>query len=212
MNHQQRSPTLAGARRTPVQKRSRERVDRILAAASDLIGAKGSQPVTMSEIARDANMSMSALYQYFPDKNAIIHALAERYRALSRRFLEAALRDVRSMNDLKEALTKLLEQYYESFSNDPTMRDLWLGLQGSRELMLAEIAANRDLSELLAQKMRQFLSKNAAGSADATALLLWELGETTLRLALIVDAKQGRQLLDIYQQAIVDMLDRCIPA
>jgi AcrR family transcriptional regulator len=211
MDHQQRSPALAGARRTPVQKRSRERVDRILAAASNLIGAKGSQPVTMSEIARDANMSMSALYQYFPDKNAIIHALAERYRALSRRFLEAALRDVRSMGDLKEALTKLLEQYYESFSNDPAMRDLWLGLQGSRELMLAEIAANRDLSELLAQKMRQFLSRNAAGSADATALLLWELGETTLRLALTVDAKEGRRLIDIYQQAIVDMLDRLHP-
>lgn len=211
MDHQQRSPALAGARRTPVQKRSRERVDRILAAASDLIGAKGSQPVTMSEIARDADMSMSALYQYFPDKNAIIHALAERYRALSRRFLEAALRDVRSMDDLKEALTKLLEQYYESFSNDPAMRDLWLGLQGSRELMLAEIAANRDLSELLAQKMRQFLPRKATRSADSTALLLWELGETTLRLALTVDAKQGRQLLDIYQQAIVDMLDRLNP-
>lgn len=211
MNHQQRSPALAGARRTPVQKRSRERVDRILAAASDLIGAKGSQPVTMSEIARDADMSMSALYQYFPDKNAIIHALAERYRALGRRFLEAALRDVRSMDDLKEALTKLLEQYYESFSNDPAMRDLWLGLQGSRELMLAEIAANRDLSELLAQKMRQFLPGKATLSTDSTALLLWELGETTLRLALTVDAKQGRRLIEIYQQAIVDMLDRLNP-
>ena len=79
------------SRRQPSQQRSRERHDRILAAAKSLIAGKGSDRVKMSEVAALAQMSIGSLYQYFPDKGAIVRTLAERYSAESRACIEQAL-------------------------------------------------------------------------------------------------------------------------
>ena len=54
------SPTAAEAplRRRPSQTRSRERVERILAAATDLIAARGSEATRMAEVAEAAGISI----------------------------------------------------------------------------------------------------------------------------------------------------------
>ena len=64
-------------RRMPSQQRSRERVERMLNCAAGLIADQGSDAMKMSEVARLADISIGSLYQYFPDKSAIIRALAE---------------------------------------------------------------------------------------------------------------------------------------
>src|SRR5882757_8378135 len=71
--------------RTLAQQRSRDRLERILGVASELIAAKGSDAIKMGEVAEMAKISIGSLYQYFPDKSAIIRALAERINAASRR-------------------------------------------------------------------------------------------------------------------------------
>ncbi len=43
----------------------------------------------MSEVAEKAGISIGSLYQYFPDKSAIVRTLAERYNAYSRECIEA---------------------------------------------------------------------------------------------------------------------------
>jgi len=59
-------------RKEPVQARSRVRFERILEVAVELIVARGMDAVAMSEIAKAAEISIASLYQYFPDKTAII--------------------------------------------------------------------------------------------------------------------------------------------
>ena len=78
-------------RRQPNQRRSRERVERILDCATKLIGEVGSDAMRMSELARRAGMSIGALYQYFPDKAAILRTLAERYNAAGRQCIAEGL-------------------------------------------------------------------------------------------------------------------------
>jgi AcrR family transcriptional regulator len=46
----------------------------------------------MSEVAELAGISIGSLYQYFPDKSAIIRTLAERYNAESWQLGEATMR------------------------------------------------------------------------------------------------------------------------
>ncbi|MFX6225919.1 helix-turn-helix domain-containing protein, partial [Acinetobacter baumannii] len=65
-------------RRQPSQNRSRERVERRLAVATELLAAHGSDAMRMGESAERAGVSIGSLYQYFPDKAAIIRTLAER--------------------------------------------------------------------------------------------------------------------------------------
>src|SRR5262245_32760547 len=93
----------------PTQQRSRERVERMLAAASELIAGGGSDSMKMSEVAERAGVPIGSLYQFFPDKGAIIRTLAERYNAAGRTCIEKELAPVRTLDDLCEAFARLVD-------------------------------------------------------------------------------------------------------
>jgi AcrR family transcriptional regulator len=70
------SKALAEAkRRVPQQDRGERRVAEVLEAAAQVIGERGYEGATMTEIAERAGASIGALYQYFPNKEAIAQAL-----------------------------------------------------------------------------------------------------------------------------------------
>jgi len=62
-------------RKAPTQARSKEKVKKILAAASQLLATDGLDKLTNNHIAKAAGMSVGSLYQYFPNKQAIIYSL-----------------------------------------------------------------------------------------------------------------------------------------
>jgi AcrR family transcriptional regulator len=72
-------------------RRDREKADlrdRILAATRTLLVEGGRDAVTMREVARLVDYSPGALYQYFPDKEALIHELCiEDFSRLAQLFL-----------------------------------------------------------------------------------------------------------------------------
>ncbi len=72
---------IASPRRAPSQQRSRERVERMLAAASALITEQGSDAMRMGEVAERAGVSIGSLYQFFPNREALVEALANQYLA-----------------------------------------------------------------------------------------------------------------------------------
>jgi len=65
-------------RRLPVQERSRERVERILDAASEIVLKSGVDALTTRQIATHAKIPVASLYQYFSDRDAVLLALVER--------------------------------------------------------------------------------------------------------------------------------------
>lgn len=69
----------ASLRRQPKQKRSQQRVERILEAAAEVFASVGYEAATTHAIATRAGTAIGSLYQFFPDKLAIFHALEERH-------------------------------------------------------------------------------------------------------------------------------------
>lgn len=65
-------------RRVPSQARSRARVERILDVASAAVVASGVDELTTTGIARAAGIPVASIYQYFPDRDAILLAIVER--------------------------------------------------------------------------------------------------------------------------------------
>lgn len=95
------------ATRSPKQDRSRRTVDRILAAADQLIAEQGSAATTTA-IAVEAGVSVGALYRFFPDKHAIGQALADRYLDVaSARFGEIIDR-LESLDDVPDAVRSVI--------------------------------------------------------------------------------------------------------
>jgi AcrR family transcriptional regulator len=69
----------AEPRKRPRQRRSQETVARILDAAARIFGTEGYQRTTTNHIAAEAEISIGSLYQYFPNKDALLVALADRH-------------------------------------------------------------------------------------------------------------------------------------
>jgi AcrR family transcriptional regulator len=62
-------------RRQPQQKRGQQRVEKILVAAAEVFAEAGFAAATIQQIADRANTAVGSIYQFFPDKLAIFHAL-----------------------------------------------------------------------------------------------------------------------------------------
>jgi AcrR family transcriptional regulator len=63
----------------PQQSRGRRRVARLLRAADLVIGEAGYESATMCAIAERAGSSVGSLYQFFPNKEAVVDALRAQY-------------------------------------------------------------------------------------------------------------------------------------
>jgi AcrR family transcriptional regulator len=68
------NPSIA-ARKTPRQQRSMRLVADILEAAIRILRAEGAARFTMARVAEKAGVSVGSLYQYFPNKEAILFRL-----------------------------------------------------------------------------------------------------------------------------------------
>ena len=76
-------------RRRPAQDRSRHTVDCILEGAARVFDREGLDATT-NRIAAEAGVSVGSLYEYFPDKSALLHALAKRHIDGARGMIDAA--------------------------------------------------------------------------------------------------------------------------
>lgn len=64
-------------RPAPQQKRSTERLAKVLDTAADLFSEAGYEAATMTELAQRSGSSVGALYSFFPDKESVAAALLE---------------------------------------------------------------------------------------------------------------------------------------
>ena len=65
-------------RKKPMQSRSEETIEVVFEAAAQILQARGSEEFNTNAIAKRAGVSIGTLYQYFPNKNAILIAMARR--------------------------------------------------------------------------------------------------------------------------------------
>lgn len=65
-------------RRRPAQRRSVERVERMLDECAVLLDEVGYEALTTKEVARRAEVPIGTFYQFFPDKQGLVRALALR--------------------------------------------------------------------------------------------------------------------------------------
>ena len=80
-------------RKRPTQERARRTVDAILEAAAEVFDAHGFDGGTTERIVERAGVSVGSLYQYFPNKLAVVRALLERELARAEAARPATLDD-----------------------------------------------------------------------------------------------------------------------
>ena len=127
-------------RRVPVQRRSQETVQRILGGAESLLSRVPLEFLTPNRIAREAGMSVGALYRFFGSKQSILDALATEHLKRIREWLEIRVmqplaRDLKAnvprFNPI-EFLEKVIDAYIAYLDENVAFRVLALGQLDSR--------------------------------------------------------------------------------
>ena len=106
-------------RKKPQQGRSVQRVEEILAAARRLIGVHGLQGLKMTEIAAEARVPIGSVYQYFPERAAIIKALFDRITEMVQEKVVTTFRAVGSLEEALACICSITEWYYDLFREKP---------------------------------------------------------------------------------------------
>ncbi len=82
--------SAANARKSPRQARSVNTVEAIFEATIQVLMSDGPGELTTTRVAERAGVSVGSLYQYFPNKQALFHAVNERYLTMLADRVEAA--------------------------------------------------------------------------------------------------------------------------
>lgn len=169
------------ARRKPVQRRSRERVERILAAAEQLVVASGVEALSTRAVARRADVPVATLYQYFADREAIITALIDRHISSMDGRIARAL-DALETYSIRSIVETTVAAYRADYRAHPSYVVLWF--QGRMSADIAAFIRARD--DLLAVRFHRFATTAGLLRPDTDPLVLslcFELADRFLEVA-----------------------------
>jgi AcrR family transcriptional regulator len=146
-------------RKNPSQARSAWTVELILQAAAQVLEARGEEALTTKTAAERAGVSIGTLYQYFPNRDAILVALADREAQRIAERMRALIdrSDSEGSRDPGRAMIKVLIRSYAGRRGAKRQFALMVRMTGKSggSLLREEIA------ELLAQAWNQ---SNAASA------------------------------------------------
>ena len=187
-------------RRAPQQKRGEETVQRILDAAGTLLCTIPLEFVTTSRIAKEAGLSVGALYRFYPDKQTIFDAVAVRHVAQFRECLEIGV-----MHPLRQEWTthgprinaaKFLEDVISSYvaymDRCPDFRALALGQLISAGTKAREASPISGLPSVLKSFLLEWMRVPSTPELEMMLSVASEAGERLLAYAYEQPSREAR--------------------
>ena len=181
-------------RNVPTQARSRERLRRVLDAADQVLARDGADAFTTTRIAHVAGVPVGSVYRYFPDKEAIVEALATRYW---REFadLVAAAAELDEKSPMPDPAGGVLEALAAAFRGRPGFLALWYG--GLRTERIRD--ATRPTRDAIAASVERILAvhwpRAPARDRAAAARMVVVAGDGLLREAFRTARRGDGQLM-----------------
>lgn len=115
---QKRSQSTSEPRKSPVQARSTASVEAILMATIQVLLKVGKENLTTTRVAARAGVSVGTLYQYFPNKSALLRAALQRHLDEVGLALETVCRE-QSGSSLETMAAALVTRFLEAKMKDP---------------------------------------------------------------------------------------------
>lgn len=168
-------------RRSPVQARSRERVERILDVAARIVVERGVDAMTTRSVADEAGVPVASLYQYFSDRDAVLLALVERDIAEMDEQVRADLVKVRTLS-IAAIVETTIRAYRKVYARRPEFVAIWL--RGRTNAAIHEFG--RQHNRGTAHDLREFAVSTGLARPDlplAAVELAVELGDRVFQLA-----------------------------
>ena len=121
-------------RNAPIQKRALERRAKILEVTAELLEEVGQDDLTTILVAKRAEMSVGTLYHYFPNKYAILYALADQWLGEIDTVLQELEAERLETMSLKKFVDKAVERMLLAYTNQRGLLPLVQAMFGVPEL------------------------------------------------------------------------------
>ena len=138
------------------QARSKATVDAIITAAAHILIERGYEGATTGRIAERAGVSIGSLYQYFPNKEALVAALIEGHANEIVSVIEAALDDP-ALATVADGIRALIKAGMVAHRIDPALHKI-LNEQVPR---VGRLAKAMDTSRRITKAIERFLRAHA---------------------------------------------------
>lgn len=161
-------------RKAPAQSRSRVTVDAIFEATIQVLIRDGMKMLTTTRVAERAGVSVGTMYQYFPNKQALVHALNERYLTRLAERIESVCQ-AQAGKPVDRMVEALIETYWQAKTE---REDLTRALYRS----VAELETDR-LVHAFAARVDEATEKMFASARD---IELKDVATTNLTLATVI--------------------------
>lgn len=181
------------ARREPGQDRSRATLQSIMDASASLITEFGLDAVSMTQIATVAGMSKASLYRYFPNKQALLLAHAQRSFKIHREEMQAVMQQGTKPEQM---LRDGIDHYCKQHTNNPFLLNLRAAIHADPVLSELDLKDSRENAALLAAFMHQHFPELDSIVIETRSLLTMELIDSLARLVARVSKKEQTRLID----------------
>ncbi len=189
-------------RKKPQQERSIQRLDAIMEAAVELIAQDGVGNLKMTDLAARAGVPIGSLYQFFPERAAVVRALHDRH---TERVESGALRVFSAATSLAEAEALLgiaVDTFYATFRNDPIYLPVWLAAISDPDLQRLNTDHQTRLTSVLCAIFRPLLPKDSTIDLERRVMLFVYLTGAAVRRAMIEDEATARRILDEWKKNV----------
>ena len=146
-------------RKEPRQARAEATVDAIFEATVQLLLGGGISRLTTTRVAARAGVSVGTMYQYFPNKRALLLALFDRHVQIIARSIEHACVTSQSQ-PLADVATNLVSAFLDTIHSRPQESKAAYGLMAEPE--------NVELVKALAERTTSAVGRALSASADAS--------------------------------------------
>jgi AcrR family transcriptional regulator len=148
----QRSRVLLEPRKTPVQARSSASVEAILKATIQVLISVGKERLTTTRVALRAGVSIGTLYQYFPNKSALLQAALNRHMNEVTEAVERVCREQKA-NALQHMATALINTFLETKMKDAkasaALYSVSSDVDGAKIVQQTGVRTNKAIVEML---------------------------------------------------------------
>lgn len=175
---------LTAPRKMPKQGRSKLTVDAILTATAHILIEEGYEAANTNRIAELAGVSIGSLYQYFPNKEALITSLAISHANEMAEMVESNLQDL-SDAPMSIVFSEMVKACIAAHAVNPKLHKI-LNEQTSRLGKIVEIEnSERRIGSLLKGYLEKWRSHIKAKDLDLTVFILVHTVESLTHAALI---------------------------
>ncbi len=181
-------------RKRPVQARSKARVDAILRTAKQIISEVGSDGLKMNALAQRAEVPIGTVYQFFPNKSAVIHSLVRTTLDDLSRALEARFKGVEDLEDAANRLEDAITEYCAYLRVDTVTRDLLSSTQADKNLRELDQQDSKRNGDMMFEAFKPLIADSDHQKCRTMCFLHCHLTGSLARLSSAIDEQTAKAI------------------